>query len=390
MEVINDSTLRNQTQAPSGWDWIILGKLGEFNKGNGIKKDESTSGIIPAIRYGEIYTKHHNIIRKFYSFISRDVAIGAKRLKKGDILFAGSGETKSEIGKSVAFTLDNEVYAGGDIVIFSPKNINSDLLGYLLNSPIVQKQKSSYGQGDAVVHISASNLGKINICIPQNIEEQTAIATALSEMDSLIINVEKLIEKKRMILSGLIKRLTNPNKTWKIFKVKDIGMVGRGRVISHREIDQSINKLYPVYSSQTSNMGIMGFIDSFDFDGDYITWTTDGVNAGTVFYREGKFNCTNVCGTIKLFDFDPYYISVLLGQVTDKYVSKNLANPKLMNDVMKNIQIQVPSLPLQKGYGKIIMGAERDIEAMSELHFKYLDIKQGMMQSLLTGKIRLI
>ncbi len=44
----------------------------------------------------------------------------------------------------------------------------------------------------------------------------------------------------------------------------------------------------------------MGYIDTFDFDGEFVTWTTDGENAGTVFYRNGKFNCTNVCGTIKI------------------------------------------------------------------------------------------
>jgi type I restriction enzyme M protein len=56
---------------------------------------------------------------------------------------------------------------------------------------------------------------------------------------------------------------------------------------------------YPVYSSQTTDNGVMGYINTFDFEGDYVTWTTDGIYAGTCFYRSGKFNCTNVCGTLK-------------------------------------------------------------------------------------------
>ena len=58
--------------------------------------------------------------------------------------------------------------------------------------------------------------------------------------------------------------------------------------------------VYPVFSSQTARNGMIGSIDTFDFDGNFISWTTDGVNAGTVFYRTGKFSITNVCGLVKI------------------------------------------------------------------------------------------
>ena len=73
--------------------------------------------------------------------------------------------------------------------------------------------------------------------------------------------------------------------SWEQFKIQDIASIGRGRVISSVEISQQENPLYPVYSSQTSNDGIMGYLDDFMFEGEYISWTTDGANAGTVFYR---------------------------------------------------------------------------------------------------------
>ena len=137
--------------------------------------------------------------------------------------------------------------------------------------------------------------------------------------------------------------------SWKQFKIKDIASIGRGRVISSVEISQQDNPLYPVYSSQTSNEGIMGYLDNFMFEGEYINWTTDGANAGTVFYRDGKFNCTNVCGLLKLGDeFDTYFVSLVLAEATKKYVSTNLANPKLMNNTMGSIQIRLPKLKEQK------------------------------------------
>ncbi len=88
------------------WQERRLKDLGIFLKGSGINKDESYSGAMPCVRYGEIYTRHNDYIKAFYSRISPAVAAGATRLKSGDILFAGSGETKAEIGKCVAFVDD--------------------------------------------------------------------------------------------------------------------------------------------------------------------------------------------------------------------------------------------------------------------------------------------
>lgn len=85
---------------------------------------------------------------------------------------------------------------------------------------------------------------------------------------------------------------------WLNQRIKDLCIIGRGRVISSDYIESHLGQ-YPVYSSQSVNNGEMGKIESYDFDGEFVTWTTDGANAGTVFYRNGKFNCTNVCGTLK-------------------------------------------------------------------------------------------
>ena len=83
---------------PSDWDVMSLSEIGRFSKGSGVTRDQSHSGDIPCVRYGELYTTHDNYIRSFSSFISAEVAKTATKLSKGDILFAGSGETKEEIG----------------------------------------------------------------------------------------------------------------------------------------------------------------------------------------------------------------------------------------------------------------------------------------------------
>jgi type I restriction enzyme S subunit len=189
-------------------EWIDcpLGGLGTFKKGKGIKKDDVVSDGLPCIRYGEIYTRHHNYIKEFHSHIPRSIADGSQRLKKGDLLFAGSGETSEDIGKCVSFLGDEEAYAGGDIVLFSPVKQDSLYLGYLMNQPGINAQKSKKGQGDAVVHISAGSLAQLQISLPP-LDEQTAIAAVLSDMDAEIDALQKRRDKTRAVKQGMMQEL---------------------------------------------------------------------------------------------------------------------------------------------------------------------------------------
>lgn len=203
---IKQGAMQELLRPKDGWVEIKLGSLGSFLKGSGVRKDESLSGDLACIRYGEIYTKHSDLIKSFYSWISSEVAASARRLKVGDLLFAGSGETKEEIGKCVAFVHDLEAYAGGDIVILRPERANSIFLGYYLNSAPVNRQKASKGQGDAVVHISSASLSSIEVTIP-SLSEQTTIATILSDMDTEIAALEAKLAKARQVKQGMMHEL---------------------------------------------------------------------------------------------------------------------------------------------------------------------------------------
>jgi type I restriction enzyme S subunit len=201
--------LTGQTRLPGfhgEWELKRLGSLGAFLKGSGVRKDEALSGDLPCVRYGEIYTHHHDVVRVFNTFLSSSVASAATPLRKGDLLFAASGETKEEIGKAVAFAHDYEAYAGGDIVILRPEASDSVFLGYYLNSPPIQKQKASRGQGDAVVHISATSLAAIEVTVPF-LPEQTAIATVLTDMDAELAALTHRLTKTRALKQGMMQEL---------------------------------------------------------------------------------------------------------------------------------------------------------------------------------------
>ncbi len=177
---------------------------------------------------------------------------------------------------------------------------------------------------------------------------------------------------------------------WRVEQIEQISIVGRGRVISHREIAQSLNPQYPVYSSQTSNNGVMGYLDTFEFEGEHITWTTDGARAGTVFARKGRFNCTNVCGTIKLKSENYIFVASVLGDIAPRHVSRYVGNPKLMNDVMKRVMIPLPPTKAeQEAIAAALSDADSLIESQEQLLVKKRQLKQCVTQELLTGKKRM-
>jgi type I restriction enzyme S subunit len=170
---------------------------------------------------------------------------------------------------------------------------------------------------------------------------------------------------------------------WTEKTVFELCKLGRGRVISAIEIDNH-QGIYPVYSSQSFNNGEMGKIDTFDFEGEYVTWTTDGAYAGSVFYRNGKFNCTNVCGTLKLKSpTDSHgFLSYLFTTQAKKYVSY-VGNPKLMNGVVAQIPLVWPiNYKEQEKIASILSNIDSSIEKTDQLINKYKSIKQGLMQDL--------
>ena len=188
------------------WERKKLGDIGIFFKGNGIRRDEVKPQGLKCIRYGEIYTRYNNSTKNLISHILPETSKKATRISKGDLLFAGSGETSEEIGKCVTYLGSEDAFAGGDIIILRQTFNNSLYLGYLLNHKDIVDQKSNFGQGDAVVHISATNLAKVEILLPPR-EEQHAIAAVLYDMDIEISSLEKQVSKTKAIKQGMMQEL---------------------------------------------------------------------------------------------------------------------------------------------------------------------------------------
>ena len=172
---------------------------------------------------------------------------------------------------------------------------------------------------------------------------------------------------------------------WK--SLGELAVLRRGRVMSKGYLLENAG-VYPVYSSQTANNGMIGRIDSYDFDGEFVNWTTDGANAGTVFYRTGKFSITNVSGLIKVIEesvLDCKFLYYWLSVEAKKYVYSGMGNPKLMSNQVAKISVPIPTLTRQKQIvtildkfdaltNSITEGLPREIELRQKQYEYYRDL----------------
>lgn len=397
---------------PNDWEVLPLGALGKFSKGSGVRKDEVRTEGKACIRYGELYTLHHNLIRGTKTRISPEVATQSKRLRPGDILFAGSGETKEEIGKSAAVLIDEEVYAGGDIVILTLDQGDPTYFGYMLNAPMIAAQKASYGQGDAVVHISAASLSKVFVPVPP-IEEQRAIAKALSDVDGLLAGLDALIAKKKALKQGAMQQLLTGKQRLPGFK-------GEWVVRRLGEVAEVISGATPRTNVPAYWNGTIPWCTPTDItgtEGKYISTTERSITkeglegCNTKLLPKGALLlctratigeikiaavpiCTNqgfkslVCGPLASNEFLYYKLLTMKDAMVEKAIGSTFLELSRKDTI--GLEVGMPTLEEQTAIAEALSDMDAELAALEARRAKTALLKQGMMQELLTGRTRLV
>lgn len=315
-----------------------------------------------------------------HSFIPTKYAL----IQNGDLILADASEDRKDVGRPVEMLdIRNQKIVSGLHTIHARNKtdlIANGFKGFYFQSSAMKQQIFKIANGSKIYGISSSAFNELKMSIPEK-KEQKKIVDLMIKIEERILTQIKIINDYKILKNHIIKSFIKQNGT--SYLLLEIAELGRGRVINSAEISKQKNPIYPVYSSQTSNNGIMGYLDNYDYEGEYITWTTDGANAGTVYYRNGKFNCTNVCGILKIKNgYDAYYISNILNCYTKKYVSTNLANPKLMNNVMANIKINLPSIEQQKHSSKILQSIEYRVEIEEDIKLNLVKQKAFLLKNM--------
>lgn len=209
---MRDSGSESLGRVPAHWEVQRIGQLGRLYKGRGGSKEHEVAAGVPCVRYGDLYTTHEYFIHSSRSAVPERVADEYSRIEFGDVLFATSGETLDEIGKSAVNLIRTRAVCGGDILLFRCKRqANARYLGYATGSRSATAQKARMGRGITVMHIYGNQLKRLAVPFPP-LPEQSAIARYLDHMNRCIRRairsrerlLELLAEQKRAAIEQAV------------------------------------------------------------------------------------------------------------------------------------------------------------------------------------------
>ena len=307
------------------------------------------------------------------------------------------------LGKAVIYDVD--VSINQDLkAIFPKKNIDTKFFYYWFqfNSKFIE----DLGSGSTVMGLSLPDLRKIIVAFPPK-SEQTVIANALSDTDVLISCLEKLIAKKRNIKQGAMQKLLQPKKGWKVMKLGEVAIFLKGKGLPKSHIQENgklkcihYGELFTKYNEFIGN--ILSYTNEnensfYSVSNDVLMPTSDvtpnGLATASCIKEDGIILGGDVL-IIRLQKnvmdgiFLSYYIAQNREQIM-KLVSGSTVYHLYGSD-MKNFEIIVPEIKEQICIATIFLDMDLEITSIETKLAKYRNIKLGMMQNLLTGKIRLI
>ena len=373
-----------------------LGDVSVCSKGSGITKNELVENGVPCVRYGELYTRHNFRILNFYSFIDDKNLDKRKLIRNNDLLFAGSGETRKEIGKCASFNHNIKAYAGGDVIVFSinPKKLRADFASYYLNT-IGRRQMNKFGQGDSIVHIYGRFLKDIRIPVPP-LSKQQNIISLLTTWDVAIEKTEALIAAKQRQFKWLTTRLICQTK-----HRRDL-ISNCAREVSVRNKNQKVKQVMSV----TNHSGFV--LPENQFSKQVASDNTHNykiVRKGQYAYNPARINVGSIARLSRLNEciISPMYIVFELAEHIDsdfflhwlssheaKESIKNTAQGSVRKTVgfrnLASIPIPAPSLPEQSNISRILNTRKNEIDLLKNLAEQYRIQKHGLMQKLLTGE----
>ena len=341
-----------QTLCPDGVEYKKLGEVAEYAKGRIPATDVDANtyvGVDNLLQNCRGVKESANVPADgtVIQFLKKDILIGNIRpyLKK-------------------AWLADRDGGTNSDVLAIRVKDenvISPDFLYVILSSDAFFEYDMLYSKGAKMPRGDKNAVMMYELPVPP-LPVQEEIVRILDEYTDLEAELEaKLSEeielKQKQYEVYRDELLTfGDNVGRKRLGDKSLFKISRGVVISKPYVKEHSGK-YPVYSSQTENDGCLGCIDTYAVDGERVTWTTDGAKAGTVFYRNGKYNITNVCGMIECLNatkINCKYLSYVFSIVAPNYVNKGMGNPKLMSNIVELIEIPVPSLQEQECIVKIL------------------------------------
>ncbi|MDF2274064.1 restriction endonuclease subunit S [Aeromonas caviae] len=200
-------------QIPEDWDALTYGDIFTFlSTATNSRADLSNSGDFGYIHYGDIHTKWNNKLDLCVfdlPRVSRHL-VSSSFVENGDVIMADASEDYDGIGKSVEICNvgDDKIVSGLHTFLLRDKNklLVDGYRGFLHSIPAVKKAFDRLATGMKVYGISKNNLIVVPVPLPPK-QEQTAIATILTDMDSELTALEQKLAKARDVKQGMMQQL---------------------------------------------------------------------------------------------------------------------------------------------------------------------------------------
>lgn len=301
---------------------------------------------------------------------------------------AGQGKTRGTTAINFVELCINQSIAG----VLPSKKHDSMFLYYNLDNRYDELRSLSTGDGGRG-GLNLKILRDLEISLPP-LDEQKQIANVLSDTDKLIELLEKLIEKKKNIKQGTMqqlltgkKRLEGYTKSWININIGDYCSITTGKLDANAMNNSGKYRFYTCAKEYY-------YIDTYAFDTEALLVSGNGANVGYIHYYQGKFNAYQRTYVLTNFSQDIMFIKYKMDIALKRRIEKevNAGNtPYIKMDTLTKMSITIPvDLEEQKAIAKILSDIDNEIEALEKKLEKYKQIKQGMMQELLTGRTRLV
>ena len=408
---------------PTDWSVFSIGELFDYlPTASNSRADLGHTGTVSYVHYGDIHTRFHHFIDFCSDEVPRLLAnknVTVPRLRDGDLIVADASEDEAGVGKSVEIRNlgATEAVSGLHTFLLRAKNekTRAGYRGYLLEKTPVKIQLRRLATGLKVFGISKRALRDIRIPLPPP-AEQRAIAEVLSDVDGLIQSLDALIAKKRAIKQATMQqlltgktRLPGFSGAWETKRLGEIGPFSKGRGIKRDDVsDEGVpciryGELYTRYKDHVLNP--VARIPLSVASKSLPIKTGDLLFAGSGETSEEIGRCAAYLGEEQVYvggdvvvltplSQNSLYLGYLMNHPTVARQKARMAQGDAVVHInsrnLAQVQIDLPTLAEQRAIAVILFDMDAEIAALERRRDKTSAIKQGMMQQLLTGRVRLV
>jgi type I restriction enzyme S subunit len=404
---------------PEDWEVAPLGKRATFKTGpfgSALHQSDYVDGGVPVINPMQI------VDGKLFPTAAMSISEAAARrlsdfrLSEGNIVIGRRGE----MGRC-AFVLPEHqgwLCGTGSMIIRTGPSLEAQFIWRVLASPPIIAEIENASVGSTMINLNQGTLGNLLVPFPPNKAEQAAIGQTLSDADALIESLEQLIFKKRHLKQGVMQELLRPKDWWQPTNLNSIA--DRSQRWSFTGGPFGSNLKSSDYADEGVRIIQLQNIGDGEFKDDYEIYTSpekadellscniypgeiilskmgDPVARACIIpaYRERYLMCSDgIRLAVDPKRFNTYFVYIMINALEFRTKAANAGTGSTRKRIgltaLRNLEMLCPPLPEQAAIALVLSDMEAEIAALDSKLSKARQLKQGMMQELLTGRIRLI